>query len=585
VERDGAGAEGAGDASGRFQSGGRLQFELRRKGRRAQALTAARTITEFDYVVVGAGSAGCALAYRLGEDRDVRVLVLEAGGWDRSPWIHIPLGWGRILTQRLADWQYFASPEPNVGGRAVECARGKVVGGSSSTNAMAYVRGHPADFDRWAASGLRKWDSAHVRPYFKRLERWEGGADAWRGGDGPLAVQYCRYQDPLNDAFIAAAHQAGHATIDDYNAGQPEGFGRLQLTIEGGRRMGAARAYLRPAIARGNVEVRVKAHATRIVFDGDVARGVDYLQGTVTHRVAASREVIVAGGVINSPQLLMLSGIGDPAQLAQHRVPVKAALPGVGKNLQDHVSVILMYRRREQSPFLRNMRADRIAMSLVKAYALGRGFASDIPGGVVGFLKSEPQLPCPDVQLILTNAALPAWPWFPGVRTPFTDGFACRTVMLHPRSRGEVRLASADPLAAPRIDQHFLADPHDWRVLRKTIGSAREIVRQPALTRFVEREAAPGPDVASDDALDAFIRKTAITVHHPAGTCRMGVEGDPLAVTDDEGRVFGVRGLRVVDASLMPDLTSGNINAPVIMIAEKIADRVRGRSPLEPEAG
>jgi 4-pyridoxate dehydrogenase len=513
------------------------------------------------------------------------VLVLEAGGWDRSPWIHIPLGWGKILTERLADWQYFASPEPNVGGRAVECARGKVVGGSSSTNAMAYVRGHPADFDRWAASGLPQWDSAHVRPYFKRLERWEGGANAWRGGEGPLAVQYCRYQDPLNDAFIAAAHEAGHATIDDYNAGQPEGFGRLQVTIEGGRRVSAARAYLRPATARRNVEVRVKAHATRIVFDGDAARSVEYVQNGTAHRVVARREVIVAGGVINSPQLLMLSGIGDPAHLAQHGIGVKAALPGVGRNLQDHVSVILMYRRREQSPFLRNMRADRIGMSLLNAYAFGRGFASDIPGGVVGFLKSEAQLACPDMQLILTNASLPAWPWFPGVRSPFADGFACRTVMLHPRSRGEVRLASPDPLAAPRIDQHFLADPHEWQVLRTTIRNVREIARQPALGRFVEREAVPGPDVESDDALDAFIRRTAITVHHPAGTCRMGAQDDPHAVTDDEGRVFGIQGLRVVDASVMPDLTSGNINAPVMMIAEKIADRVRGRCPLEPEAG
>jgi len=514
----------------------------------------------------------------------VRVLVLEAGGWDRSPWIHIPLGWGKILTERLADWQYFASPEASVGGRAVECARGKVVGGSSSTNAMAYVRGHHADFDRWAASGLPQWDSAHVQPYFKRLERWERGANAWRGDDGPLAVQYCRYQDPLNDAFIAAAREAGHATTDDYNAAHPEGFGRLQVTIEGGRRMSAARAYLRPAIARGNVEVRVGAQATRIVFDGDRACGVEYVTAGATQRVGAAREVIVAGGVINTPQLLMLSGIGEPGQLAQHGIAVKAALPGVGRNLQDHVSVILMYRRREESPFLRNMRADRIALSLVNAYAFGRGFAADIPGGVMGFLRSEAQLPCPDMQLILTNASLPAWPWFPGVRRPFADGFACRTVMLHPRSRGEVRLVSADALAAPRIDQHFLTDAHDWQITRTTIRRVREIVRQPALARFVAGETLPGPDVQSDDALDAFIRKTAITVHHPAGTCRMGAAGDPLAVTDDEGRVFGVRGLRVVDASLMPDLTSGNINAPVIMMAEKIADRVRGRTPLAPAA-
>jgi len=535
---------------------------------------------EFDYIIVGAGSAGCTLAYRLGEDPGVRVLVLEAGGWDRSPWIHIPLGWGKILTQRLYDWQYFASAEPNVGGRAVECARGKVVGGSSSTNAMAYVRGNRCDFDRWAAGGLPQWDSAHVLPYFKRLERWERGGDALRGGDGPLAVQYCRYEDPLNDAFIAAAREAGHATTDDYNAQQQQGFGQLQVTIEGGKRMSAARAYLRPAMARRNVDVRVHAHATRVLFDGDTARGVEYRHGGASFEVRASREVILAGGVINSPQLLMLSGIGDPDQLARQGIAVKVRLPGVGKNLQDHVSVILMYERRERSPFHRNMRADRVAVSLVNAYAFGRGFAADIPGGAIGFLKSEPQLACPDMQMILTTASLPAWPWFPLLRKPFVDGFACRTVMLHPRSRGEVTLASADPLAAPRIDQNFLADAHDWQVLRETIRTVRDIVRQPALARFVARETLPGPSVASDDALDAFIRKTAITVHHPAGTCRMGAAGDPLAVTDDEGRVFGVRGLRVVDASLMPDLTSGNINAPVIMIAEKIADRVRGQPAL-----
>ncbi|HSC97578.1 MAG TPA: GMC family oxidoreductase N-terminal domain-containing protein, partial [Casimicrobiaceae bacterium] len=423
-----------------------------------------RLPNEFDYVIVGAGSAGCTLAYRLGEDPDVRVLVLEAGGWDRDPWIHIPLGWGRILTQRLHDWQYFASPEPNVGGRAVECARGKVVGGSSSTNAMAYVRGHPRDFDRWAATGLPDWDSAQVLPYFKRMERWEKGANAWRGGDGPLSVQFCRYDDPLNDAFIAAASEAGYPTTKDYNAEQPEGIGRLQVTIKDGKRMSAARAYLRPALQRGNVEVRVAAHVTRVVLQGDAARGVEYVQAGKTHQIIATREVILAAGVINTPQLLMLSGIGDPGQLTQHDIAVRAPLRGVGKNLQDHVSVIMIYSRRGQSPFLRNMRADRIALSLANAYAFGRGFASDIPGGVVAFLKSEPQLDCPDMQVLLTNASLPAWPWFPGLRNPFVDSFACRTVMLHPRSRGEIRLASPNALVAPRIDQHFLAEPNDWRV-------------------------------------------------------------------------------------------------------------------------
>jgi len=537
---------------------------------------------EFDYIIVGAGSAGCALAYRLGEDRDVRVLVLEAGAWDRDPLIHIPLGWGKILTERLHDWQYFAEPEPNVDGRAVECARGKVVGGSSSTNAMAYVRGNSEDFNRWAATGLPDWDYAHVAPYFRRMEHWEGGSDAFRGGDGPLTVQYCRYQDPLNDAFIDAARQAGHAFTEDYNGGRQEGIGRLQMTLANGRRMSAARAYLRPAMKRGNVEVRTGAHATRVVFEGDNARGVEYRQGSSTVQVRATREVLLCGGVINSPQLLMLSGIGDAAALAQHGIDLKVNLPGVGRNLQDHVSVILMYRRREQSPFQRNMRADRIALSMLSAQLLGRGFAADIPGGAMAFLNSEAGLPCPDMQLILTNASLPAWPWFPWLRKAFADSFACRTVMLHPESRGEVRLASADPLAAPRIQQNFLHAPHDWRVLRAAIRSTRDIARQPALARFVEHETLPGTDLETDAQLDSFIRKTAITVHHPAGTCKMGPASDALAVVDGEGRVVGTRGLRVVDASVMPDLTSGNINAPVIMIAEKIADRVRGRAALAP---
>lgn len=535
---------------------------------------------EFDYIIVGAGSAGCTLAYRLGAVPALRILVIEAGGWDRSPWIHIPLGWGKLLTERLHDWQYFAQPEPNVGGRAVECARGKVVGGSSSTNAMAYVRGNPADYARWAATGLPQWDHQHVLPYFKRMERWEDGGNAFRGGDGPLAVQRCRYEDPLNQAFKEAALAVGHPWTDDYNGQSQSGFGQLQMTIAGGRRMSAARAYLRPALARGNVEIRVKAHVTRVLFDGDLATGIEYRQDGQLHSAQAAREVILSGGVINTPQLLMLSGIGDPAALAQHGIAAKAALPGVGKNLQDHVSVIVMYRRSQPSPFYRNMRADRIGLSLIRAYAFGSGFASDVPGGAMAFLKSDPALTCPDIQMILTTAPLPAWPYFPGVRKPFADGFACRTVLLHPKSRGEIKLASADPFAAPRIHQNFLGYPADWAIARKAIRDTREVVRQRALSRFVASESLPGGEVTSDAQLDAFIRKSAITVHHPAGTCKMGPPSDPLAVVDGDCRVFGVRGLRVVDASVMPDLTSGNINAPVIMIAEKISDHLRGLAPL-----
>jgi len=533
----------------------------------------------YDFVVVGGGSAGCVLANRLTEG-GASVLLLEAGQWDRDPLIHIPVGIGKIFPERLHDWGYFMEPDPGIDSRGIECARGRVIGGSSSINVMAYVRGHRSDYDRWAQSGLDGWSYADVLPYFQRSETWEGGSDAFRGSNGPLRVQRTRYRDGILGDFIEAGRQAGYPVTPDYNGAQQEGFDFIQETIHGGRRNSAATAYLRPALRRPNLRVIVGARADRIELEGGRATGIRFSQGGRAQLARARREVLLASGVINSPKLLMLSGIGDPEHLTEHGIAVQVANPHVGGNLQDHLSVMASYRRKSPSWFQQEMRYDRLALAMLKSLLRKDGFASDVPIGVTAFLKTRPELMAPDIQFLFLAAPFPARPYLPPFIQPLPDGFGCRVALLRPDSTGSVTLASADPDAKPKITPNFLTSERDRETLRDGLQILRRTMSQPAMAGHIQQENAPGSAVQDEEALDAFIRATSVTVHHPAGTCRMGAAQDTRRVVDKELRLVGVDGLRVVDASVMPDLVSGNINAVVMMIAEKAADLILGKPSL-----
>jgi choline dehydrogenase-like flavoprotein len=533
----------------------------------------------YDYVIVGGGSAGCVLANRLSEDPAARVLLLEAGGRDSHPLISIPLGMGRMHARRMFDWGYESEPEPNLDGRRIEAMRGKVLGGSSSINVMAYTRGNRGDYDRWAQKGARGWSAADVLPYFKRCESWEGGENAWRGGNGPLGVEFTRTRDPLFDAWIDAARMIGLPIVDDYNGKQQEGFGRGQYTIRDGRRSSAAAAYLKPVMKRRNLAVAVGAHATRVLLDGTRATGVEYVRRGALARAMADREVILAGGAFNTPHLLMLSGIGPAEHLRQHGIAPVVDLP-VGRNLQDHLAVLIMFTRPQASSFRDEMRFDRMAFSMMRAYLFGTGPGTVVPGGLHAFIKTRPELAVPDIEFMFRGAPPHARLWFPGVRPAYVDGFGIRPALLHPDSRGEVLLRSSDPRTPIRIVYNFLSAPGDLPLLREGFKLARAIAYQKPLDRFRGVETAPGPNVASDADIDAWIRNTVITAHHPGATCPMGLGSE--AVLDPDMKVRGVERLRVVDASAMPDLVSSHINACVLMVAEKASDMIRGRAALPP---
>jgi choline dehydrogenase len=530
---------------------------------------------EADFVIIGSGSAGSAMAYRLSEDGKYSVLVIEFGGTDIGPFIQMPAALSFPMNMSTYDWGFTSEPEPHLGGRTLVTPRGKVLGGSSSINGMVYVRGHAHDFDHWAQSGAAGWSYADVLPYFKRMEHSHGGEAGWRGTDGPLHVQRGRRDNPLFHAFVKAGQEAGFEVTEDYNGSKQEGFGPMEQTIHNGRRWSAANAYLRPAMKRRNVSL-INGFARRVVVENQRAVGVEITRRGKIETIRARREVIIAASSINSPKLLMLSGIGPAAHLKEHGIAVIADRPGVGQNLQDHLEVYI--QQESLQPITLNSKLGLFSKGMIGAqwlfFKTGDGATNHFESAA--FVRSKAGVEYPDIQYHFLPAAIR----YDGKAAASGHGFQAHVGPMRSKSRGSVTLRSSDPFEKPKILFNYMSHPDDWEDFRHAVRLTREIFGQAALTPYRGREISPGANVQSDEEIDDFLREHAESAFHPCGTCKMGAASDPMAVVDPLCRVIGVDGLRVADSSIFPRVTNGNLNGPSIMTGEKASDHILGRDPL-----
>ncbi len=529
---------------------------------------------EADFVIVGAGSAGCAMAYRLAEAGS-SVLVIEHGGTDAGPFIQMPAALSYPMNMKRYDWGYRSEPEPHLNNRRLAVPRGKVIGGSSSINGMVYVRGHARDFDHWRDQGAAGWGYSDVLPYFQRMEQSHGGQAGWRGTDGPLHVMRGPRANPLFHAFVEAGRQAGYGVTDDYNGERQEGFGPMEQTVHRGRRWSAANAYLRPALKRENCTL-IRAFARRVVIEEGRAVGVEVSRGNGTEVIRARREVVLAASSINSPKLLMLSGIGPAAHLAEHGVPVIADRPGVGANLQDHLELYIQMAASQPVSLFKYWNLWGKGMIGAQWLFTGKGLGASNQFESAGFIRSRAGVDYPDIQFHF----LPIAVRYDGKVAAEGHGFQAHVGPMRSTSRGAVTLRSSDPMADPTIRFNYMSEPQDWWEFRQCIRLTREIFAQEAFKPFVKHEIQPGAGLQSDDELDSFIREHAESAYHPCGTCRMGRADDREAVVDPQARVIGVDRLRVADSSIFPRITNGNLNAPSIMVGEKVSDHLLGRDQL-----